>query len=74
MGLATVASRTGGTPEVVGDGGFLFEGLVDELAGHLHRLITDRELRREYGLRARARAEELTWDHTWSRLRELLPG
>lgn len=74
VGLATVASKTGGTPEVVGNGGLLFErGSVDELAAHLHRLVTDRELRREYGRKARARAEELTWDHTWARLRQLAP-
>jgi glycosyltransferase involved in cell wall biosynthesis len=75
VGLATVASKTGGTPEVVGDGGFLFErDSVDELAAHLHRLVTNHELRREYGQKARARAEELTWDHTWARLQEMLPG
>ena len=75
VGLATVASRTGGTPEVVNDAGFLFErGSVDELAGHLLRLVTDADLRREYGRRARARAEELSWDHTWRRLCALIPG
>jgi len=72
-GLATVASRTGGTPEIIGDAGFLFErGDVDALAGHLERLVCDAPLRLEYGRRARARAEWFTWDRTWARLQPLM--
>lgn len=75
VGLATVASKTGGTPEVVANGGLLFErDSVDELAAHLSRLVTDADFRREYSRKARTRAEELTWDHTWSRLQQLLPA
>lgn len=73
-GLATVASKTGGTPEVVGNAGFLIErDSVEELAAHLLQLVTSESLRREYGAKARARAEQLTWNHTWARLKELLP-
>jgi glycosyltransferase involved in cell wall biosynthesis len=69
-GLATVASRTGGAPEVVGDAGFLFErDSVEGLAEVLARLITDRALRAEYSTRARSRAEEFTWDKTWEGFR-----
>lgn len=72
-GLATVASRTGGTPEIIGDAGFLFErGDADGLAAHLERLVCDAPLRRDYGRRARQRAEEFTWDHSWKRLRPLI--
>ena len=74
-GLATVASKTGGTPEVVGDAGFLIErDSVEELAAHLDQLVASEPLRREYGRKARERAEQLTWGHTWARLKELLPN
>ena len=69
-GLATVVSRTGGAPEVVGDAGLLFErdsveGLTDQLA----RLLGDKALRAEYAGKARARAEQFTWDKTWEGFR-----
>jgi glycosyltransferase involved in cell wall biosynthesis len=70
-GLAIVASRTGGTTEVVGDAGFLFErDSEEELAGHLATLVGNKKLRGEYGRLARARAEKFTWDETWGRIRE----
>ena len=69
-GLAIVASRTGGTTEVVGEAGFLFErDSEDELAGHLEALVGDKELRRDYGRLARKRAEQFTWDETWAQIR-----
>jgi glycosyltransferase involved in cell wall biosynthesis len=72
-GLATVASRTGGTPEIIADAGLLFErGDADGLAAHLERLICDDALRADYGRRARARAREFTWDRAWARLRPLV--
>ena len=72
-GLAMVASRTGGTPEIIGEAGFLFErDNADELAAYLERLVCDAPLRAEYGQRARQRAEEFTWERTWKRLRTLL--
>jgi len=70
-GLAIVASRTGGTSEVVGKAGFLFErDSEDELAGHLAALVADKELRRDYGRLARQRAEKFTWDETWANIRK----
>ncbi|MGA3170995.1 MAG: glycosyltransferase family 4 protein [Chthoniobacteraceae bacterium] len=70
-GLATVASRTGGTMEVVGDAGFLFgRDSEDELAGHLETLVGNRELRSDYGRKARIRAERFTWDETWAGVRK----
>ena len=72
-GLATVASRTGGTPEIVADAGLLFEREdVDGLAAHLERLICDPALTAEYGRRGRARSLEFTWDKAWARLKPLL--
>jgi glycosyltransferase involved in cell wall biosynthesis len=74
-GLAVVASRTGGTPEVVGDAGMLFEkDSVEELTAHLWALLNDEEMRRRYGALGRRRAETLTWARTWNSLRALLPG
>jgi glycosyltransferase involved in cell wall biosynthesis len=71
-GLATIASRTGGTPEVVGTAGLLFDsGAVTELAAHLHSLVSDEKLRTLYATKARNRAEEFSWDRTWARLVEL---
>jgi len=68
-GLATVAARTGGTPEVVGDAGIFFEReSVNGLAEILERLIRDDAMRREYGGRARARAEQFSWDRSWAAL------
>ena len=72
-GLATVASATGGTPEVAGDAALFFEReSVEELASHLARLIREPELRAEYADRGRRRAEQFTWERTWSGLCELV--
>ncbi len=72
-GLAIVASNTGGTPEIIGDDGFLFgRDSADELAGQLERLVCDAPLRLEYGHRARYRAEEFPWERTWDHLWSLL--
>ena len=72
-GLATVGSRTGGTPEIIADAGLLFEREdVDGLAGHLERLVCDADLRADYARRGRARAQEFTWERSWARLRPLL--
>ena len=72
-GLATVASRTGGTPEIIGDAGLLFErGDADGLAAQLERLVCDEALRRDYGRQARERVKEFTWDRAWQRLRPLV--
>lgn len=72
-GLATVASNTGGTPEIVGDAGFLFErDNVQELADHLEKLVSDEALRQEYSLRARERALFFSWENTWQRLWHLI--
>jgi glycosyltransferase involved in cell wall biosynthesis len=71
-GVATIASSTGGTPEVVGDAALLFEREnVEELATQLQKLIEDEALRREYSRRGRERAEEFTWQRTWRRIKEL---
>lgn len=68
-GLAVVASRTGGTPEVIGEAGILFErDNVEELTAHMARLLADENLRRHHAEMGRKRAEQLTWAHTWNGL------
>lgn len=69
-GLAIVASNTGGTPEIIGDSGFLFtRDSVNELAAHLEKLVTDEKLRIEYSKLARQKAEEFSWQSTWRGLK-----
>lgn len=70
-GLAVVASRTGGTPELVGEAGLLFErDSVKELAAHLGRLVSDHALRAEFGRKARERSAQFTWGKTWRQIRD----
>lgn len=69
-GLATIASNTGGTPEVVGDAGMLFErDSAADLAEKLRVLVTDSDTRAELAKRARARAMEFSWKRTWGQIR-----
>jgi len=73
-GLATIASQTGGAPEVLGDAGMLFErDSVDGLAEILRRLVADPALRTDCARRARARAESFPWEATWEQFREVTP-
>ena len=71
-GLATVASNTGGSPEIIADAGFLFarEDAAD-LADKLRPLLQNGELRRQYGARARQRALEFSWANTWQGLKKV---
>jgi len=60
-GLPVVATRVGGTPEVIEDGrsGWLFNpGDAEGLAEHLLRLASQERLREAYGAAARLRAVE----------------
>jgi len=69
-GLASVVSRTGGAPEVVGDAGLLFErDSVEGLAEHLGALLWDEDLRAGYTRKARERAAQFTWEKTWTGFR-----
>ncbi len=74
-GLATVASRTGGTPEFVGDAALLFKkDCLEELIAHLERLLRDEKARRDYAVRGRQQAERFTWDRAWNGFQELMPN
>ncbi len=65
-GLAVVASRTGGTPEVLGDAGLFFSADdVHDLAAQLRGLLQNPARAKALGCDARKRACELTWQSTW---------
>ncbi len=67
-GVPVVGGRSGGVPDAVIDGqtGLLVDGAnPDEIARAVIRLLTDRELARSLGLKARQRVQaELTWEHS----------
>jgi glycosyltransferase involved in cell wall biosynthesis len=70
-GLATIASRTGGAPEVVGSAGLLFErDSVEGLAENLSLLISNPAVRAEFATKARVRSESFSWDKTWAHFQE----
>jgi glycosyltransferase involved in cell wall biosynthesis len=72
-GLATVASATGGTPELVGDAGLLFErDSVEGLTNRLAELVDHDANRLAVAQRCRKRAAEFTWDRAWTTLRQML--
>ncbi len=69
MGLAPIASRVGGVPDIlVGElSSFLFDRFdVQEAAGHVVRLLGDSRRTARMGRLARQRAIELTWARTAS--------
>jgi glycosyltransferase involved in cell wall biosynthesis len=64
-GAPVVASNTTSLPEVVGDGGLLVDPTnLEEIAGAMHRLMTDRALNADLRRRALARARMFTWENT----------
>jgi glycosyltransferase involved in cell wall biosynthesis len=72
-GLPTIASNRGGIPEEGGDAILYFQPPdVDQLAEHLAYLIDDEKARREWGARARARAEAISWEMQYQKLRAAL--
>jgi glycosyltransferase involved in cell wall biosynthesis len=74
-GLAVVAARTGGIPEIGADACRYHEpGDVDGLVDQLEPLLRDADLRRSLGQAARRRALQLTWAATEERLVEAVSG
>jgi glycosyltransferase involved in cell wall biosynthesis len=72
-GLATVATRTGGTPEVCDEAALLFErDDASTLAAHLRALLENNALRAEYSRRGRERALLFSWERTWQTLWRLV--
>jgi len=72
-GLPTVASSIGGIPSVLGDAGMLVPAEdVPALAHALDSVLDDAALRDRLGARARRRAEDRSWAHSWDQLRAVL--
>ncbi len=72
-GLATIASRTGGTPEVIGEAGFMFErDDVATLAKYLVVFLNDSALRTEYSKLGLQRAQLMTWEKSWQKMHQFL--
>ena len=72
-GQACIASATGGAPEVLAGSGILFvREDATALADSLGILLSDASMRSRLGRQARRRAEELSWENTWQRLRTLV--
>ena len=72
-GLAVVASRTGGTPEILGESGLLFErDNVEHLSEQLRFLIQNPTQRTEFGCKARRRSEGFTWVRCWKEFSKLI--
>ncbi|WP_353827033.1 glycosyltransferase family 4 protein [Agromyces sp. SYSU T0242] len=72
-GLAVIASRVGGLPEVVGDAGMMVDpGDPNSLAAALSALADDRERLQELQRDGRCHALEHDWNWAWRRFREVL--
>jgi glycosyltransferase involved in cell wall biosynthesis len=70
-GLPCVVARRGGIPEVGRDAVLYFNPPDHvELADRLEEFLRDPAMREEYGRMARSRAEQLTWEHSYQKLRE----
>jgi glycosyltransferase involved in cell wall biosynthesis len=70
-GVAVVAARRGGMPEV-GEGSVQFFDKQEGLTSALRALLQDAQLRSHWGGLARVRAEQLTWSRTFEGVRDLL--
>jgi len=71
-GLPNVATRVGGTPEILHDAetGYLVDpGSIPQLVSRISRLVADADLRIEMGRRAREFVENYySWEHVGNRL------
>jgi len=67
-GTPVAASNRTSLPEAVGDAGLLFDpDNVDEMAGAIHRLVDDRDLRARLVAKGLERAKQFTWRETAKR-------
>ncbi|MES2866498.1 glycosyltransferase family 4 protein [Microbacterium profundi] len=74
-GLAIIAARSGGIPEVLADAGILVpRGDAAALAEAIKLIADDAEQRRNLTAAARARAVEHDWSHAWRTVTGALDG
>ncbi|GAB2524526.1 hypothetical protein GCM10027267_21480 [Paramicrobacterium agarici] len=74
-GLAVVASRVGGIPEVLGDAGLLISpDNPAELAEVLEKLADDLPFRHELREKAIARSRDHDWEWAWREFANVLVG
>lgn len=65
-GLATIGSDTGGTPEIIGKSGLLFENENEkDLAEKILYLLHEPAKRMDFGNAAFERSMKFSWDETW---------
>jgi phosphatidyl-myo-inositol dimannoside synthase len=74
--VPTIGGRSGGVPDAIVDGqtGLLVDGgSTEEVAQAIIHLLTDRDVATRMGRAGRQRVcQQLTWDHSASRIRDLL--
>jgi glycosyltransferase involved in cell wall biosynthesis len=72
-GLAVISTLRGGIPEIVGDAGILVQPSTKEIQDAMLKLLANKELRADFGIRARKRAQErFSWDETSKMLVDVL--
>jgi glycosyltransferase involved in cell wall biosynthesis len=79
VGTPVVTSNVSALPEVAGDAALLVNPQdVEAIAGALHQLAEDRELRDDLARKGRARVATFTWEkavrETWDVYRQVLKG
>lgn len=63
FGVPVITSNISSMPEVAGDGGILVDPFsVDDIQGAIRKLCSDADLRSALSLKAKARAEQFSWD------------
>ena len=64
-GTPTIVSNVASLPEVVGDCGLMFDPLdAVELAGKMHTLLLEEDIRSNLAIKGLQRAKEFTWERT----------
>jgi glycosyltransferase involved in cell wall biosynthesis len=63
-GKVVIAHNSGGTPEVVGDAGFLLGNDQREWKVKIEELMESRSLRKELGVKAERWSRQFTWERT----------
>ncbi len=65
FGVPVITSNISSMPEVAGDGGILVDPLsVDDIKAAIHKLCSDADLRNVLSVKAKARAEQFSWEKT----------